>query len=76
MKTLMMVEFEMKDLGRMSHFLGIKLHQDEKTNLICQNNYNISMLKKFDMEDCKPATTPISHGRLISKEDVLHTSSA
>ena len=48
-------KFEMKDLGPLHHFLGVKVIQDQLTGVIWigQSSYTEKFLQKFGMYDCK-----------------------
>lgn len=61
LKSMLNKEFEMKDLGLISEFLGINVKQNLKTNVteLCQKNYLENVLKRFHMYDCKPISTPM-----------------
>lgn len=60
-KTVLNKEFKMKDLGLISEFLGIHIKQDLERGLteLSQRVYLENVLKKFEMENCKPVTTPM-----------------
>ena len=66
-------KFEIKDMGKLYHFLGISVVQEERrqTMWIGQPAYTENFLKKFEMEHCKPVSTPISAGSKleIAKEE-------
>jgi hypothetical protein len=68
-KIAMMNEFEMKYLGLMQYFLGMEVYQNEDEIFICQTKYGKYMLKKFDMVDSKPTSTPIAHGIVLCRDD-------
>ena len=55
-------EFEIKDLGKLKYFLGMKVVQDEasKSIWIGQPAYTEDVLKRFGMENCKPTSTPVN----------------
>src|SRR5579871_6115728 len=61
--------FEMKDLGDLTYFLGIHIIQNRKTQTIFinQSNYISKILTQFNMQDCKPAKTPLEPNIKISK---------
>lgn len=61
--------FEMTDLGRMTFFLGIQVQQKEEEIFVCQQKYAKEVLKKFNMEECKPAATPMNQKEKFCKED-------
>ena len=52
--------FEMTDLGRMTFFLGMQVQQKQNEIFVCQEKYAKEVLKKFNMEECKPTTTPMN----------------
>jgi hypothetical protein len=72
-KAAMKNEFEMTDLGLMKYFLGIEVEQSAQGIFISQQKYATDVLKKFRMEKCKPADTPIALGTKLRKEDVGST---
>jgi hypothetical protein len=65
----MQKEFEMSMLGELTFFLGLQVTQTEKGIFICQSKYVKEMLKKFQMEDCKPMSTPMVTGCKLSLDD-------
>ena len=63
--------FEMKDLGMLHHFLGVKVVQNSSTGEIWigQPAYTEKLLHKFGMENSKPASTLTNaDAKLIKKE--------
>jgi hypothetical protein len=65
----MQEEFEMSMLGELSFFLGLQITQTSKGIFISQTKYIKEMLKKFEMEDCKPVSTPMVTRCKLRKED-------
>jgi hypothetical protein len=64
--------FEMKDLGPLHHFLGAKVIQDQVAGVIWigQPSFTEKILRKFDMYDCKPVSTPVNPDvKLVSGEN-------
>ncbi|KAL0291610.1 UNVERIFIED_CONTAM: Retrovirus-related Pol polyprotein from transposon RE2 [Sesamum radiatum] len=57
-KQEMMKVFEMMDLGFMSYFLSMEIKQGQSEAFICQEKYAKEILKKFQIEECKAASTP------------------
>ena len=54
-------EFAMKDLGELRWMLGMEIKQD-KTNGVIEVNQSVyidQVLKRFDMTDCHPVSTPM-----------------
>ncbi|KAE8706559.1 hypothetical protein F3Y22_tig00110392pilonHSYRG00193 [Hibiscus syriacus] len=54
-------EFEMKDLGSANKILGMQIHRDRSNRKIwlSQKNYLKKILSRFNMQDCKPISTPL-----------------
>ena len=61
--------FEMTDLGRMTFFLGMQVYQKQNEIFLCQEKYANEILKKFNMEGCKPTATPMNQKEKFYKED-------
>lgn len=62
-------QFEMSSLGEMNYFLGLEVHQSESGIFLNQEKYAREVLKKFKMESCKSAPTPLVWNLKPSKED-------
>ena len=66
--------FQVEDLGELHYVLGMDIVHDreQRTTSISQKKYQEGVLKKFDMENCKPVSTPLEFGKKyeeLSKED-------
>ena len=63
-KKALAQKFDIKDMGTLHYFLGIKVVQDEETGnvWIGQPAYAETILKKFGMDQAKPVSTPVSTG--------------
>nr|GEY50599.1 hypothetical protein [Tanacetum cinerariifolium] len=57
-EVLMKREFEMSDMGELTFFLGLQVKRLPNGIFISQDKYVKDMLKKFDMESVRTATTP------------------
>jgi hypothetical protein len=68
-KEAMKSEFEMSDLGEMQYFLGMQIKQTVAGISIGQSKYVEDLLKRFNMQGCKPVSTPIVVGSKLMKED-------
>jgi hypothetical protein len=54
LKKLLKQNFEMKDLGKLSYFLGIEVIQSFKGIWLLQRQYALNKLFKYEMMGCKP----------------------
>ena len=64
--------FDVKDLGKLHYFLGIRIVQDDNTGevWIGQPAYTNKLLEKFGMEDAKSVATPCdANNKLVKVED-------
>jgi hypothetical protein len=50
----------MKDLGQMHYFLGLEVWQNPGEICLSQGKYDVEILKRFGMMDCKSMTTPMT----------------
>lgn len=57
-KNVLKDRFRMKDLGKLTFFLGIHFEQGDGYVKMNQKRYIQKILERFDMADCKPRTTP------------------
>lgn len=64
-------EFEMSMMGELNFFLGLQIKQSNEGIHISQTKYYKEMLKKFEMENVKPLSTPIVTPRLPNYENIL-----
>ena len=62
-------EFEMTDLGLMHYYLGMEVWQEDGHVFLGQGKYAANVLKRFQMEDCRPMSTP-----MITNWKKLHAS--
>lgn len=54
-------EFEIRDMGKVTLFLGIQVHRDRKdrTVTLTQEKYTLSILGRFGMVECRPNIVPL-----------------
>ena len=57
-KGMLKERFHMKDLGRLSYFLGIHFEQGDGFVKMNQKGYITKVLERFEMSNCKPRSTP------------------
>jgi hypothetical protein len=53
-------EFEMSMMGELQFFLGLQIKQAKEGTFVHQAKYTKDILKKFEMDDLKPLSTPMS----------------
>ena len=63
--------FDMKDLGNAKHILGMRITRDRSNGCIylSQSEYVCKILKRFNMENAKPLSTPLSMHVKLSKDE-------
>lgn len=66
---LMSTEFEMSLVGELRLFLGLQVKQTSNGVFICQTQYIKDLLKKYGLENCKPANTPMGTNCRLEKTD-------
>lgn len=54
--------FEMKDLGPVSHYLGVEIEKHEGSFLLHQAKKVEKLVKEFGLQDSKPVKTPMDAG--------------
>jgi len=62
-------KFDVKDLGKLSYFLGMSIiqNQEEKETWIGQPAYTAKLLSKMGMSDCKAVKTSVDPGNHLMK---------
>jgi len=65
-KKNMMKKFEMSNLDNLTYFLGIEFDMNSQGVLIHQRKYAQDVLKRFNMLNCKPISTPVDTGVKLS----------
>jgi hypothetical protein len=53
-------EFQMSMIGDITFFLGIQVKQTKEDIFIYQAKYTKDLMKKFNMTELKPVSTPMS----------------
>ena len=59
----------MSMMGELNFFLGLQVKQVEHDIFLCQAKYYRELLKKFNMENCKEASTPIATGCYLDADE-------
>jgi hypothetical protein len=60
--------FKMDDLGLLSYYLGIEVHQKPEGITLCQEAYAKKVLESCGMNDCKPTHIPMEAHLELSKK--------
>ena len=68
-KEMLASQFDIKDLGILTYFLGMSVIQDQRelTTLMGQPAYIKKLLEKYKMSDSKPVGTPVDPGSHLLK---------
>jgi hypothetical protein len=68
-KTSILAAFDARDLGAVTCFLGMDIHRDRanRTITLAQGRLTTDLLSKYDMDNCKPLSTPLSASTKLSK---------
>jgi len=71
LKTQLEREFDMKNLGETKKIFGMEITRDRGSDRLwlSQENYVLKVLKRFNMTETRPATTPLAgHFKLSFKQ--------
>ena len=65
-------EFERKDLGKIKYCLGLQIKHMPNRILVHQSNYTKIVLKRFNIDNANPLSTPmVVRSLLIDKDPFL-----
>ena len=62
-------EFEMSMMGELTFFLGLQIKQTQEGTFVHQGKYTMDVLKKFNMADAKPISTPIPTSAALDADE-------
>jgi hypothetical protein len=69
-KLSLVSEFEMTNIGLMHYFLGMEVWQEEGQIFMGQGKYVADISSRFQMEDCRPMSTPmVTNWKKLSTSD-------
>jgi hypothetical protein len=68
-KRQMQSEFKMSDLGPLSFYLGIEVHQSRGVITLSQGAYVAKILEKAGLTSCNPCTTPMDPKNKLSRNN-------
>ncbi|XP_021321347.1 uncharacterized protein LOC110437281 [Sorghum bicolor] len=70
--SALQLEFPLKDLGVLHHFLGVTVEPRPTGLLLHQRQYTLDILERAGMTGCKPCPTPVdTQGKLSEAEGSL-----
>ena len=69
LKERLAAQFEMKDLGKLKYFLGIKVAYNRHVIFISQRKYILDLLKEIGKLGCKTTKVPIKQNHMIGNDE-------
>ena len=74
-KLVLAKRFDIKDMGKLHYFLGMKVVQNNEGNMVCiQPAYTHNLLQKFGMGNAKPVKTPVDTSTKLVKASEVEDS--
>jgi hypothetical protein len=67
-QEMMEKEFQMSMMGELTFFLGIQVKQMKQDTFIHQAKYTKDLMKKFNMAELKPVSTPMSTATVLDPD--------
>jgi hypothetical protein len=68
-QEMMENEFQISMMGVLTFFLGIQVKQTKEGIFIHQTNYTKDLMKKFNMAELKPMSTPMSMATALDPDE-------
>jgi hypothetical protein len=62
-------EFQMSMVGELIFFLGIQVKQTKNGTFVHQAKYTRDLMKKFNMTELKPVSTPMSMVTVLDRDE-------
>ena len=64
-------KFKVKDMGKLSYFLGVEIIQNKETESMWMGQplYTHTFLRKFGMDQAKPIKTPVNVSEKLTQAD-------
>jgi hypothetical protein len=59
----------MSMMGELTFFLGIQVKQTKQSTFVHQAKYTKDLMKKFNMVELKPVSTPMSSATLLGPDE-------
>jgi hypothetical protein len=68
-QEIMESEFQMSMMGELTFFLGIQVKQTKQGTFVHQAKYMNDLMKKFNMAELKPVSTPMSSAASLGSDE-------
>jgi hypothetical protein len=68
-QEMMESEFQMYMMGELTFFLGIQVKQTKQGTFVYQAKYTKDLMKKFNMTELKPVSTPMSSAASLGTDE-------
>jgi hypothetical protein len=68
-QEMMKSEFQMSMMGELTFFLGIQVKQMKQGTFVHQGKYTKDLMKKFNMMELKPVSTPMSSAASLGPDE-------
>jgi hypothetical protein len=68
-QEMMESEFQMSIMGELTFFLGIQVKQTKQGTFVHQAMYTKDLMKKFNMAELKPVSTPMSSAASLGPDE-------
>jgi hypothetical protein len=68
-QEMMENEFQIFMMGKLTFFLGIQVKQTKQGTFIHQAKYTKDLIKKFNMAELKPVSTPMTTTTLLGPDE-------
>ena len=68
--NLMQGKFEMHMMGQLESFLGLQTRQKDEGIFISQQKYVKDLLKKFNIQECKPLATSMNSSLSLENDKI------
>jgi hypothetical protein len=68
-QKMMESEFQISIIGELTFFLGIQVKQMKQGTFVHQARYTKELMKKFNMAELKPVSTPMSYATSFGPDE-------
>lgn len=71
LKEIIVVEFELKDLGKLRYFLRFEIARSRTELTLNQRRYTLYLLKEIEKLGCQPVSIPIEANQRLNMAIIL-----